>query len=103
MAQTMGSSHQAEVTWRVVVDNPRESPPPTGRASPALIAHWVHQGEVDYGGEFTNSSVIRWCMERSVEPMPVLTALAGERGGDRVYSVEDIAPIVTVVLVLGLR
>ena len=91
MPQPSGSRQdQEEPTWRQIIDNPRLNPTPTPRASPGLIAHWVHQGEIDYLGEFTNASIIRWCSERGVDPAAVLTALEDERSGAHVYSVEDV-------------
>ena len=90
MPQPSGSRQdQEEPTWQQIIDNPRVSPAPTPRASPGLIAHWVHQGEIDHLDEFTHDSIIRWCNERAVAPMAVLTALNDERSGTRVYSVED--------------
>lgn len=90
MSQITGSSHHAEVTWRDVVDNPRDSPSPTPCASANLTAHWLHQGELDHLGAFTDSSISGWCVERGVEPAPVLVALEGERCGDGAYAVEEI-------------
>ena len=96
MPQPSGSRQdQEEPTWQQIIDNPRVSPAPTPRASPGLIADWVHQGEIDHLDEFTHDSIIRWCNERAVAPMAVLTALNDERSGPRVYSVEDVTVAVS--------
>ncbi len=82
MSQATGASYQPEVTWQHVVDNAWDRPPPTRQASPGLIGNWLGSAEVELMGEFTNPSVIRWCSDRDIEPMPVLTALADERRGE---------------------
>lgn len=66
------------------------TPTPTSRASPGLVAHYLHEREIECDGEFTYPSIVRWCRERGIEPLPVILALRVERSGAHTYSVEDV-------------
>jgi hypothetical protein len=83
-------SNEHPSKWAKVAAYAASEPTPTSQASPGLVAHWIHQAEVGLGGPFTNPSIIGFCRTLSIEPLPVLLALRGERSGEKVYSVEAV-------------
>jgi hypothetical protein len=82
-----------ERAWRMAVQ--RECPEPTSQASPGLVAHYLHELEVGWGDTLDLGAVFRWCKKKNIEPMPVLLALRGERNGEKKYSADDIAYLVS--------